>query len=156
MTTVTRLKPAGHCDPNHVLSKKRDQVVADDGRRGGVSGLVARGARLVPAGASMFGKGRNVRNAGVEDEIKGSLDRLGEALSAGDLAGVASCWEIPGLVLSDAGAIPVVDRPQIEAFFGHAVASYRSQGLVATRPELERTVALTDRWTSPGSVDTGG
>ncbi len=89
-----------------------------------------------------------MRNPGVEEEIKGSLDRLGEALSVGDLAGAASGWEIPGLVLSDAGAIPVVDRPQIEAFFGHAVASYRSQGLMATRPELERTVTLTDRLTT--------
>jgi ketosteroid isomerase-like protein len=83
-----------------------------------------------------------------EEQINESLEHYGEALSAGDLAGISSCWEIPGLVLSDEGAVVVSDKGQIEGFFAQAIESYRSQGLVTTRPELERAEALSARLTS--------
>jgi hypothetical protein len=57
----------------------------------------------------------------------------------------ASWWAIPALVLSDEGALPVSDVAEVEAFFAQAAEFYRSQGLVATKPELERVVELTDR-----------
>ena len=40
------------------------------------------------------------------------------------------------------------DRSQIEGFFAQAMEWYRSQRLVATRPELTRAEALTERLTS--------
>lgn len=81
------------------------------------------------------------------DLIRQSLERYGEALSAGDLAGIWSCWEVPGLVLADDGAIAVSDQSQFEAFLARALGWYQSRGLMATRPELERAVALTERLT---------
>jgi hypothetical protein len=83
-----------------------------------------------------------------EDQIKRFLERYGQALSAGDLAGIAGCWAVPSLVLSDQGAIPVVDSAEVERFFAQAVEAYHSQGLVATRPELERTERLTEQLTA--------
>ena len=37
------------------------------------------------------------------------------------------------------------DEAQIEKFFTEAVAAYRSQGLVSTKPELEDLKILSDR-----------
>lgn len=42
----------------------------------------------------------------------------------------------------------MTDRDQIERFFARAIEAYHAQGLVATRPELERAVALTERLTA--------
>ncbi|MDQ3931506.1 MAG: hypothetical protein M3252_01520 [Actinomycetota bacterium] len=83
-----------------------------------------------------------------EDQLKRSLERYGEALSAGDLSGISGCWEIPALVLSDGGTIPVSSRDEIEGFFAQAIEFYRAQGLVMTRPQLEGTVRLSETLTS--------
>jgi hypothetical protein len=80
-----------------------------------------------------------------EDQIRQFLDNYGQALSAGDLDGVAECWDIPALVLSDEGAISVSNSDQIKQFFARAAEGYRSQGLVATRPQIERVDQLTER-----------
>lgn len=80
--------------------------------------------------------------------IQTFLERYGRAIGSGDLVGAAACWVVPALVLSDEGAIPVESRDEIEAFFGQAVAAYRSQGLVETRPEIERIEVLSDRLVS--------
>jgi hypothetical protein len=79
------------------------------------------------------------------DRIHAFLERYGAAIGSGDLDGAAACWAVPALVLADEGAIPVESRDEIEAFFGQAVAAYRSKGLVETRPEIERIEALSDR-----------
>lgn len=78
------------------------------------------------------------------DPLERSLERYGEALSTRDLSGISSCWEIPALVLSDVGAIPVSNRGEIESFFAQAIEAYRSQGLVATRPQIEGTARLSE------------
>ena len=44
---------------------------------------------------------------------------------------------MPGLALSDEGAVSLSDKAQIEKFLSEAVEAYRSQGLVSTKPELE-------------------
>lgn len=82
------------------------------------------------------------------DTIRSFLERYGAALSAGDLDGVADCWALPALVVSDDGAVEVTDTEQIRTFFGQAVAWYRSRGIVATRPQIERTEPLSDRLVS--------
>lgn len=83
-----------------------------------------------------------------EDQIRQFLERYGQAMSAGDLPGISNCWEVPALVLSDEGAIPVAEAGEIERFFTQAVDWYRSQGLTATRPQLERAERLSERLTS--------
>jgi ketosteroid isomerase-like protein len=69
-------------------------------------------------------------------EIRDFLDRYAEALSAGDLPGVAACYALPALVVGDGGAIPVAEAGQVEAAFAGAAGAYRAQGLVGIRAEL--------------------
>jgi hypothetical protein len=76
------------------------------------------------------------------DEIRRFLEQYGRAVSAGDSHAIANCWEVPGLVLSDEGAIAVGDTGEIEKFFAQATEWYRSRGLVSTKPELERVEML--------------
>lgn len=73
-----------------------------------------------------------------DTQIANVLERLGEALSAGDMRGISSCWEVPSLVLSEDGAIAVAGKEEIENFFVKAKDWYHSRGLVSTRPEIER------------------
>jgi arylformamidase len=79
------------------------------------------------------------------DAIIRTLDEISAALSAGDAAGVASYWEVPGLVLADEGARPVASRAEIEAFFEASIAAYRKQGTPHARPILDRVDAISER-----------
>jgi hypothetical protein len=80
-----------------------------------------------------------------DDQIRRMLERLGQALSTGDVKGVASCWAVPSLVLSENGATPVAALSEVETFFAQAIEWYRSRGLVSTKPEVERIERLSDR-----------
>ncbi len=80
-----------------------------------------------------------------EDQIRRLLERYGQAMSVGDLAGILNCWELPALALYDEGGILLANSGELERFFTRVIVSYRSQGLLATRPEIERTEGLTDR-----------
>ena len=79
------------------------------------------------------------------DKIKQLLERLGRTLSAGDLRGVSSCFEVPGLFLSDDGATVLADASQLEKLFAQATEWYRARGLVSTKPELERVDVLSQK-----------
>lgn len=81
----------------------------------------------------------------LEETVRNFLERYGEALGAGNLPAVAACWEVPAMVLSDQGARPVLELAEVEQFFAGAVEWYRSQGLVATRPQLLHVQALGQR-----------
>jgi len=79
-----------------------------------------------------------------EDKIRDVLERIGIALSAGDLHSLSNCWEVPALVLSDQGAIAVAEVSEIEKFFAQAIEWYHSQGILSTRPELDRVDMLSE------------
>jgi hypothetical protein len=66
-------------------------------------------------------------------------------LSAGDLKAISGCYALPSLVLSDAGSVPIAAREEIEAAFEGAAERYRAQGLVAVRPTLVASEALSER-----------
>jgi hypothetical protein len=83
-----------------------------------------------------------------KDQVRESLERLGNALSTADLKVISGCWEVPALVVSDEGAIPVSSAEEIEKFFAQSIEWYRSRGQVAARPEIERFEALTERLAS--------
>lgn len=68
-------------------------------------------------------------------EVEAFLVAYGEALSAGDGARIATMWEIPGLVLSDQGSVPVTDTAQAERFFTAAAGHYSDADLAGVRPE---------------------
>jgi len=48
-------------------------------------------------------------------------------------------------VLSDEGSVPIAAREEIEAAFEGAAETYRAQGLVAVRPTLVASEALSER-----------
>jgi hypothetical protein len=83
-------------------------------------------------------------NSDISRNIEQMLERYGQALSTGDTQAILSCWEVPALVLSDQGAIAITDPAQIEAFFSQAASAYQAQGLLSTRPEVERIEMLTE------------
>jgi hypothetical protein len=83
-----------------------------------------------------------------DEHLQTFLVRYGEALSAGDLKAISGCYALPSLVLSDAGSIPITTPKEIEAAFDGAAERYRAQGLVAVRPTLLASEALTERLVS--------
>ena len=82
------------------------------------------------------------------DHLRRFLDRYGKALAAGDLKAISGCYAVPSLVLSDAGSVPIAAREEIEAAFDGAAERYRAQGLVALRPTLVASEALSERLVS--------
>lgn len=50
--------------------------------------------------------------------------------------------------MSDEGSVPIASREEIEAAFDGAAERYRAQGLVALRPTLLASEALTQRLVS--------
>ena len=82
------------------------------------------------------------------ESISKCLERIGHALSTNDLRDLADCWEFPALILSDEGAITLTEANSLESLFAGAAEGYQSQGLVATRPELERVEPLSEKLTA--------
>jgi hypothetical protein len=80
-----------------------------------------------------------------DEHLRRFLVRYGEALAAGDLKAISGCYALPSLVLSDAGSVPIAARQEIEAAFDGAAERYRAQGLVALRPTLVASEALSER-----------
>jgi hypothetical protein len=80
-----------------------------------------------------------------DENLRRFLVRYGEALAVGDLKAISGCYAIPALVLSDAGSVPISARQEIEAAFEGAAERYREQGLVALRPILLASEAISER-----------
>ena len=80
-----------------------------------------------------------------DEHLRRFLVRYGEALAAGDLKAISGCYAVPALVLSDAGSVPIAARQEIEAAFDGAAERYRAQGLVAVRPTLVASEALSEK-----------
>ncbi|HEY0128352.1 MAG TPA: hypothetical protein VGB40_04225 [Rubrobacteraceae bacterium] len=83
-----------------------------------------------------------------DEHLRRFLVRYGEALSAGDLKAISGCYAVPSLVLSDTGSVLIAAREEIEAAFDGAAERYRAQGLVAVRPTLVASEALSERLVS--------
>ncbi len=80
-----------------------------------------------------------------DEHLRRFLVRYGEALAAEDLKAISGCYAVTALVLSDAGSVPIAASQQIEAAFDGAAERYRAQGLVALRPTLLASEALSER-----------
>ena len=83
-----------------------------------------------------------------DEHLRRFLVRYGEALSSGDLKAISGCYAVPSLVLSDTGSVSIAAREEIEAAFDGAAERYRAQGLVAVRPTLVSSEALSERLVS--------
>jgi hypothetical protein len=88
---------------------------------------------------------REEKDMAEDKEILDFLQRLGAALSAGQLKEVSSCWAVPAMVLTDDGAVLITDPSQIEQMFEPAVSAYKSSGISSTEPEILRIDRLTER-----------
>ena len=78
-------------------------------------------------------------------EVSEFLTRYGQALSAGDVGGIADLWNYPAFVLSDDGVRAVENREEVESFFRGAKADYAARGIESTRPDVVRLEWVTDR-----------
>jgi hypothetical protein len=81
------------------------------------------------------------------------LEKLGQAISSGDMKTVSRCFGYPSMTLSDKGAMLIESAGQAEQMFGLARSWYLSQGIQTTRCELlsfeplSKTVVAVDvRW----------
>jgi len=83
-----------------------------------------------------------------DEHLRRFLAHYGQALAAGDLKAISGCYALPALVLSDEGSIPIAAREEIEVAFDGAAERYRAQGLVALRPTLVASEALSERLVS--------
>jgi hypothetical protein len=82
------------------------------------------------------------------ESIKRCLERIGQALSTNNPRDLADCWEFPALILSDEGVIALTEADSLVSLFARAAEGYQSQGLIATRPELERVEPLSEKLTA--------
>ena len=80
-----------------------------------------------------------------KDEIRLLLERLGHAMSVGDLKRASACWDVPALLLLDEAVVALADASDLENLMAKASASYRSHGVASTRPEIEHIEILSDR-----------
>ena len=79
------------------------------------------------------------------DEIQQLLNSMARAIVSGDGRTVAEMWEVPALVISDDGVMPVDRQEEFEAIFGGAREQYNAQGITDTRAEIVRIEWATKR-----------
>lgn len=81
------------------------------------------------------------------------LERLGEAVSSGDLKTISASYGYPALILSDGQVMLIENRDQIESAFEQGRKWYIEQGILTAKHELlkfdqisERVIAVDVRW----------
>jgi hypothetical protein len=72
------------------------------------------------------------------------LDRLGKAVSSGDLKGVSACYAFPGLFLVGEEATVFEEPAQFEELFAKGREWYVDRGIVETRADILRFDPITD------------
>ncbi|OJH34017.1 hypothetical protein BON30_45870 [Cystobacter ferrugineus] len=77
--------------------------------------------------------------------MKDFLEEYGRVVVRGDGKQVAERWEVPALVVADAGSRAVGSLEEVAAFFSSAGAQYISRGIVGTHPVLQRLEWVTER-----------
>lgn len=78
-------------------------------------------------------------------EIQEFLDRLAQALTAGDGERAAQLWATPALMLGDETAEVLGSKEDAVKLFGGAKQMYTSRGIVDTRGEIQKIEWLTDK-----------
>lgn len=74
--------------------------------------------------------------------VRGVLERLGRAISVGDLPGVAACFAYPSLLLTGADTHEFRDQSQVEMAFRRLLDAHDAAGVVTTHPQFESATAL--------------
>jgi hypothetical protein len=69
--------------------------------------------------------------------------RYATALSADDLASIASCFDPPVAVVADESTVVMVDRAHVKEYFVGMADRYRAQGAFIAVPMIHRVEQLT-------------
>jgi hypothetical protein len=72
------------------------------------------------------------------------FDRYGSALTTGDLPTLASCYRLPGTVVSDNYSFTFASPAAVALSFVGAAPEYRAHELVAAHAEIEDVQRLSD------------
>jgi hypothetical protein len=72
-------------------------------------------------------------------ELQAFFDDYALALTSGAGDVIAAMWEVPALVLGDAGEKAVTSTDEVAAFFSGAKEQYNARGITDTRPDLLRS-----------------
>lgn len=72
------------------------------------------------------------------------FDRYGSALTKGDVAGVANCYALPGMVVADSYSFTFASPAAVALSFLGAAPAYREQQIVAAHAQLRDVQLLSD------------
>lgn len=72
------------------------------------------------------------------------FDRYGSALTRGDVAAVAGCYALPGMVVSDTYSFTFASPAAVALSFLGAAPAYREQQIVAAHAQLKDVQRLSD------------
>jgi hypothetical protein len=70
------------------------------------------------------------------DELTDFFDRYGAALTMGDVAGIAGCYTLPGMVVSGSYSFTFTSPAAVALSFLGAAPSYREQRIVAAHAQI--------------------
>ena len=79
-----------------------------------------------------------------KDAIGEMLDRLGKAVSSGDLETVSACYAYPAFFMLQENSTVFEKPADFEKMFGEGTKWYADQGIIETRPEILRFDPMTD------------
>jgi len=72
------------------------------------------------------------------------FDRYGSALTGGDVAAVASCYALPGMVVADSYSFTFTSPAAVALSFLGAAPSYEDQQIVAAHAQMRDVQRLSD------------
>ena len=72
------------------------------------------------------------------------FDRYGSALTRGDVAGIANCYALPGMVVADSYSFTFASPAAVALSFLGAAPAYREQQIVAAHAQLRDVQRLSE------------
>jgi hypothetical protein len=87
---------------------------------------------------------RSVKTPTDLDHLTDFFDRYGSALTRGDVSAVASCYALPGMVVSDSYSFTFQSPAAVALSFLGAAPAYREQQIVAAHAQLLDVQRLSD------------
>jgi hypothetical protein len=78
-----------------------------------------------------------------QDHLTDFFDRYGSALTSGDVAAVAGCYALPGMVVADSYSFTFASPAAVALSFLGAAPAYREQRIVAAHAQMRDVQWLT-------------
>lgn len=80
----------------------------------------------------------------IEDGLRSLAHELADALEAGDAGRAAVCWNVPGVVMQDAGVRVLASRDEVEAYCRERIEEVRLRGPGDLKLRFERVERLSE------------